>query len=380
MNPRSSDPATPRTSTPKIVGSPLFEGGPDAELILGVARGCVGASAPDGEHLTPVQVSVVHALTEAMTGFDVDFDGLEPIGAAELGAALAGQSPGFRARIMQVIVLAELILHPIPSDVARRVEEYSRAIGVQEDLVRVARHYAEGHLGLAAFDLRRTGYLDRWKPETASALHTKTELAEPFEPDCNDPELFQRWRALEDLPEGTLGRAVTDFYRARGFVYPGRVESAPPYLAQHDWVHCIGDYCSKLDGEFEVFGLIGRADPDPRGFTWIATIIGLFDTGYHDAEALFRMDISERWLEKPGMDVRLADAMRRGAICGRDLMTVDYFEHAHRPLAEMPDVLGIPPKSRAAIDAGSTSPFDPDWRHAMSEFQHEAGLVMSAGA
>jgi hypothetical protein len=357
-----------------ITGSPLFEGGPDAATILAVARGCVGAASPDGAHLTPVQTSVVHALTEAMTGFDVDFDGLDPIAADDLGAALADQAPAFRTRIMQVIVLAELILHPIPSDVARRVEEYSCAIGVQEDLVRVARHYAEGHLGLAAFDLRRTGYLERWKPETASALHTKTELAEPFEADCNDPALHQRWHELEELPAGTLGRAVTDFYRARGFVYPGMPGSAPPYLAQHDWLHCIADYCSRLDGEFEVFGLIGRADPDPRGFTWIATIIGLFDTGVHDAEGLFRMDVSERWLEKPGMDVRLADAMRRGAICGRDLMTIDYFEHAERPLVEMPDVLGIPPKSPAAIASGSTSPFDPDWHHAMSEFQHHAGL------
>ncbi len=361
-----------------ITGSPLFAGGPDAHLILSVARGCVGAAAPDGRHLTPVQVSVVHAVTEAMTGFDVDYDGLEPMGADELAAVMADETLELRTRIMHVIVLAELILHPIPSEVARRVEEYSRAIGVQSDLVRVARRYAEGHLGLAAFDLRRTGYLERWQPETASALHTKSRLAEPFESDCNDPELYQRWCELEDLAEGTLGRAVADFYRARGFVYPGRPGSAPPYLAQHDWLHCIGDYCSKLDGEFEVFGLIGRADPDPRGFTWIATIIGLFDTGYHDAEGLFRMDVSERWLEKPGMDVRLADSMRRGAICGRELMAIDYFEHAARPLAEMPEVLGIPPKSPAAIAAGSTSPFDPDWKQAMSEFQYHAGMTEGA--
>ena len=358
-----------------ISGTPLFEGGPGADTILAVVGGIVGAAAPDGRHLEAVQAAVVHALTRSMTGFDVVLDGLEPLGANELAAKLAPENQDFRNRIMQVIVLAELILHPIPTDVAQRAQEYATALGVEENLVRVARRYAEGHLGLAAFDLRRTGYIERWNPDTSAGLHTKTQLSEPFEVACNDPELYDRWRALEGLPQGTLGRAVTEFYRARGFVYPGRAESAPPYLAQHDWVHCIGDYCSKLDGEFEVFGLIGRADPDPRGFTWIATIIGLFDTGYHDSEGLFQMDISQRWLEQPGMDVRLADAMKRGAICGQDLMAIDYFEHAARPLAEMLDVLGIPEKSPEAVEAGSTSPFDAEWRRSMSEYQHHAGLA-----
>jgi hypothetical protein len=37
------------------------------------------------------------------------------------------------------------------------------------------------------------------------------------------------------------------------------------------------------------------------------------------------------------------------------------------------ELLEMPPKSEAAIAAGSTSPFDPDWQNAMSEFQHHAG-------
>jgi hypothetical protein len=362
-----------------ITGAPMFEGGPSADEVLAVVGGVIGAAAPDARRLEPVQATVVRALTKAMTGFDVVVEDVEPLDSRRLVAALAGESQDFRNRIVQVIVLAELILHPIPVEVAARVEAFAVALGVDESLVRVARRYAEGHFGLAAYDLRRTGYLERWTSDMSGALHTKRALGEPFEVACDDPVLFDRWRSLEESPEGTLGRAVTDFYRARGFVYPGRPESAPPYLAQHDWVHCIGDYCSKLDGEFEVFGLIGRADPDPRGFTWIATIIGLFDTGYHDAEGnVFQADVTERWLEKPGMDLRLADAMRRGAICGKDLMAVDYFAHAHRPLVEVADVLGIPEKAPEAIAAGSTSPFDPDWKHAMSEFQHRAAAEQEA--
>lgn len=356
-----------------ITGSPRVDGGPDADTVLAVFRGLIGAAAPDGRTLTTVQRSLARAVFNAMTGFDIVPEGLEPLDAASLAEVLSGHEPEFRARIVQALVLNELLLHPIPADVAARVEQYAAALGVEENLVRVARKYAAGNLGLAAFDLRRTGYLERWTPESSTVLHTRSQLEEPFDIACHDDELFERWCAFEGLPPESLGRKVWEFYRARGFIFPGRPESAPPYLAQHDFVHVLGEYCSRLDGEFEVFGLIGRADPDMRGFTWIATLIGLFDTGYHDSEGLFRMDVHERWLEREDMGTRLGDAMYRGAICGRDLMAVDYFELADRPLDEVRDLLGIVPKSEQAVAAGSTSPFDPDWEKAMSEYQFEHG-------
>jgi hypothetical protein len=362
-----------------ISGTPRVAGGPPAETVLALVRGFVGAVAPDGRHVGPVQRSVVRAITKAMTGFDVDPDAVEPLGADELAVALADRDDQFRARIVQVMVLGELVLHPIPPDVATRVEAYANALGVHENLVRVARRYAAGNLGLAAFDLRRTGYLERWSADNAELLHTKRPLDDPFDVACDDPALYERWRAFERYDPDSLGHRVWRFYRDRGFVFPGRPDSAAPYLAQHDFVHVLADYPTTLQGEFEVFGLIGRSDPDLRGFTWIATIIGLFDTGYHDAQGLFRMDVRERWLEQPGVDVRLADAMYRGARCGKDLLAIDYHSIADQDVSDVRELLGIVPKSAEAIEAGSVSPFadDPD---AMSSFQREAGLRLAAGA
>ena len=45
-------------------------------------------------------------------------------------------------------------------------------------------------------------------------------------------------------------------------------------------MHVLADYGTNLKGELEVFAFIGRADPDPKGFAWLATLIGLFETGY----------------------------------------------------------------------------------------------------
>ena len=62
------------------------------------------------------------------------------------------------------------------------------------------------------------------------------------------------------------------------------------------------------------------------------------------------------------MPARLADAMRRGALCGahtggRDLLAVDWFEYADRPVAEVRQEFGIVEKSERALAAGSVDPW-----------------------
>ena len=175
---------------------------------------------------------------------------------------------------------------------------------------------------------------------------------DPFEPAQVDPKLAARWVAFADLPAETLGRCVWEMYDGRGFGLPGTPGGAPAYLAQHDFVHVLADYGTNLKGELEVFGLIGRADPDPKGFAWLATLIGLFETGYISSAGFFDRDVRERNIRAPGMHQRIADAIRRGkVVCDRygiDLFEVDYYAVADRPVGELRELLGIPPKSSGA--------------------------------
>src|SRR5262249_22236166 len=130
---------------------------------------------------------------------------------------------------------------------------------------------------------------------------------DPFEKAQVDPELETQWLAFADLPSQTLGRCVLDMYEGRGFALPGSAGGAPKYLAQHDFVHVIADYGTNLKGELEVFALIGRADPNPKGFAWLATLIGLFETGYIRSTGFFDRDVRQRNVQAPGMNQRVAD-------------------------------------------------------------------------
>jgi len=340
----------------------------EREEVTLVARGIATAVA-DESGLNATQAALLEAIASALTGVSVDYTALEPLGPDELADVLSGRDLVYRRRIVHHMVLGELVLRPIPVVVAHRVSKYAEALGVHDDFVRVARRYAQGAYGLAWMDLQRNGFVEHIR-EADAEQSEPVSAPVPFEAAPLDPELAARWEAFGAQPVGTLGRAVRELYDGRGFAIPGTPGGAPRYLAQHDFVHVLADYGTNLKGEIEVFALIGRADPDPKGFAWLATLIGLFETGYIVDTGFFERDVRERNVQAPGMHQRLADAIRRGkVVCDhydRDLFDVEYYELADRPVEDVRELLGVPPKSAGAIDSGSAGVFD---RAGMSEAQ-----------
>ena len=352
---------------------------PDAEEILAVSRGIATAVAPESG-LTDVQVAVLEAITKALTDVSVDYRDLEPLGPDELAQALVQHGPEYRQRIVHHMVLGELVLRPLPAEVAQNVATYAEALGIDDDFVRVARRYAQGAFGLAWVDLRRSGFTERWDETTTDALHTSVGFEDPFDHAIADPALEASWAAFADLEPGTLGRRIWEMYDSRGFALPGNPNGASAFIAQHDFVHVLGDYGTNLEGELETFALVGRADPDPKGFAWIATMVGLFETGYVHEQGFFQIDVRERKLQGTGMGTRLADAVRRGKAVaehfGTDLFAVDFHALADRPVDDVRELLHLPPKSPDAIAAGSVGLSDPA---GMSEHQRESLARRSRG-
>lgn len=255
------------------------------------------------------------------------------------------------------MLLAELILRPLPADVTARVEAFAGELGIDDDMLDVARRYSAGSLELAEVDFARNGYLASVGPGRLPALHT-SGLAEAWGQVIDDPGLAAQWQSLGELSVGTLGRGVYDFYLDRGFTFPGRPGSAPPLLAQHDWVHVLAGYGTALESEIEIFGYMSRANDDPRAFSRLAMVVSLFETGYLIRGAgLFEADAGH--LHSRATAVRLAAAMRRGAPCtgSHDFLELDGFTLADRPVTVVRDEVGLTPKSAAAVAVGSAGPW-----------------------
>ncbi|MEO0603335.1 MAG: hypothetical protein AAF211_17985 [Myxococcota bacterium] len=342
------------------------------EVRRDIERGLVGAVADHGT-LTRTQRRVLRAIGSSILGVDFDVDHESPASAEALAAVLAGHPEPVRHRVVQFMMVLELVLDPLPAEVADNVIAYATALGVEDDLLEVGRDYAEGAFGLALKDLDRNGYFHDFDHHGAleDRLHVHRTLTEPFEHLHDDPELLGEWEGLGELPPGTLGHAVWTFYRSRGFAFPGAPDSVAPTLAQHDFVHVLADYGATMEGEIETFALMSAADPDPRGFSWLATVLGVFETGYVPTAAGGVLEADRGHLDNEGMCIRLADALRRGRLVAKDLVGgVDFFDLAKRPLDEARADLGLVPKSEAAVNAGSAGVLD---RGGFSTWQVEHG-------
>ena len=353
---------------------------PDAAEARLIAGGVAGAAAVNGE-LAALQRLMLEAVTESMTGFVVPATALPRIEPEAFAQAMRLRGQIFRTRMVHFMLLVALVLDPLPESVVARIGEYAAELGVDDDMVRVAQRFARHTYGLALVDFDRSGYMQTWDPSRSGALHTSRELSSAWEECVRDDALAARWAALRDLPDDTLGRGVARFYDARGFAFPGLAGSAPPLLAQHDWVHVLAGYGSTVEAEIEVFAFIARGNDDPRAFSLLAQVISLFETGYTaTGMGLFQYDRGH--LSHEGMAVRLADAMRRGALSaaangGRDLLALDWFELAELPLADARELLGVPAKEPRAIDAGSVTAWEPG---GISPYQYEAGRKAAAAA
>lgn len=355
-------------------------GPPDRAEVQACLDATLTAAAPaDGP--TELQRLLVVAAYTAMTGHEVTYRPDATADPEALGAVLADRDAAFRTRILQTMILGALVLRPLPAAVADRVETYARELSVDDGMLAVARRFAGGQLGLAAFDFQRNGYTAEWAPERAEALHASAELHDAWQQSVADPALAERWAAFEHLRADTLGRRLWELYRARGFTFPGSPGSAPPLLAQHDFVHVLADYGTRVESELEVFAFIARANDDPRGFSLLAMVVSLFETGYLATGAgLFESFPGQ--LSQEGMATRVADALRRGALSHGldgepdvDLLAVDWFTLAARPVSELQAAFGIVPKAPAAIAAGSVGPWEPG---GISPYQWTTGQAAAA--
>jgi len=312
----------------------------ETELLARGVRGAVSGRDP----LTPLQGLLLSAVFTSMTGHSVDVAGASPIGPELFSQALARRDAAFRRRIVQVMLLGALIVHPITASVSARLRAFAVDLDVDDEIIGVAEAYAAGALDLAAADFARNGYLASLDKTRMSALHVRA-LEQPWDAVEADPVLAGHWASLQDLDVGTVGRGVADFYLDRGFVYPGLPGSAPPLLAQHDWVHVLAGYGTSLENELEVFAFIARANDDPRAFSLLAMVVSLFETGSLASGAgLFQADPGH--LRTPGMAPRIADAMRRGAMLtgSHDFLDMDWFAVADRPVTVLRNELHLTDK------------------------------------
>ena len=317
-----------------------------------MARAVIAACRGDGWQ-TNLQPQLLHNLLNLVLQQELDIEHLKPASRADVIATLTSQEE--RVELIQLMCAMEILCNPVPRAMEAEVENWAEALDVEEPTLVFLRDLALGQVAQAQHDFYRLnwiGDLDHRQPEFAALLERWGEPSRATTLEDNDT-IFEKWSALEKCQTGTLGRCVADFYRARGFGWPGRTGSANEAVAQHDWIHVIADYGTTPLGEIEVVSFQASCSQFPGATLGVIGALGLFESGVFDGSHLAER-VEKQGLSLPGGMERMADAILRGKACNTDFLSVNFFPMADQPIDKVRAKFAIRPKSDTVLA------FDPD--------------------
>ncbi len=247
---------------------------------------------------SPIALRTITAIRDHLIRLPIRLEELEPLTPEQLAAAVP--EPEWRERILRGMTVLAL-LEDEPGEIRlARLEATARALAIDDAPVRAFRHVLEHQFNLVRLDIMRRGFQ---RGAAAAYLHDEgpagaLQIARSILK-REDPALARRYRALADLPHGSLGRAYLAFIDANGFSVPGELGGPPPPVVRHDCCHVLGGYGTTASEECGVLGFqagFGRNDPF---FTILfalaqfqlgigSTPVTAAETGQADPEVIFR--------------------------------------------------------------------------------------------
>lgn len=320
---------------------------PPPELVLPGLRAMKSVLTVDGP-IDATQRALLAFAQRHTLHSDHDIDALAPITPEELAAALPREgNEALRRQFVQGMVMLSLTGVAVSKRAADTVRRYAAALGVDDPLLDHLRQYSEHRIALLRFDyLRRSMPFAKVaeRPEgLADVLRTLGHVSGLVE----DAALADRYRALGALPEGTLGRALFDFYKSNGFAFPGEKHGAPEPVVRHDLSHVLAGYGVDDDGEAQMVAFQAgyRREGAMEMLVFLAfqvqsgtklTYLAPSRLGGFDDEAL---------------RTKLFRAFRRGAAMSIDPMgDWDFHAVVDRPLEDLRRAYNVLPESAALDD------------------------------
>lgn len=317
----------------------------DARVALGAAMGAFASSGG----LDDLQRSVFASLARDLFRLDLETEPIDALTADELMAVAGPQTPQHAVSVMAVL---EMVATPLTRAAADGVTRYARKLGVREGALDGERERARGHLRAMHADFLRSSWYTQ--QTIHGMLHGQfRELIESklaYQGVAPNRAIAEKWLALRDLPPGSWGRGVADFYERHDFPFPGEKRGIYEIGARHDFVHVLTDYETSPEGEIDVFAFIAATMPGDQGMALLAVTMGLFQNGTITRASGKRIPNARKdTLLDPGAIDRFTDALRRGSLCTTDVMALDHFALADRQLDDLRRELNVVPPAAPAV-------------------------------
>ena len=316
---------------------------PHGDALLGAMR-AIALAHGDGEVTAMDRATILAAADVVLDRRDVDPDTLDPAEPAALTAALA--SPDDARQAVRFLAVMALVDGKVDADKIALVEDYARALGVDEVYLHTLAEAAEGEIAAASACMVRKNAESF--PHVDHSLLDVSAIA-PFLPYTDgraDPELEARYEeTLGPLPPETFGRAFYDHFKRNGFEFPGNPAGlAEGFTTPHDSSHVLSGYSTSQQGELCVSTFIGAMHPDHPMAAEVLPVI----FSWHLGVKLNDIARSATGFFEPR---RFWTAWDRGAQTTVDVVAPDwdFWSFVDVPLDELRERYGVPPVDEALL-------------------------------
>lgn len=332
-----------------------------APSIVAAVKGSVGE-----QGLNRIQIMTMESIAHDIMNADVDVETLEPLTPEQ--AARAIEDPQIRLQVLQAMLALEMLqsveIDGVVSDEARMrvsteqadiIDRYSKAFGVSLSQLHTFRDRAEGHMKMMYIDLfARTG-LRRAAIKTIKndGIRAFVENAAAMRGHGTSDVIANKYRRLEDLPDGTWGKQLAHMYQANGWPYPGESHGVTEPTAMHDWVHVASGYPPTPVGELQVNAFMHATSDDPASFGTVVLALSLYGLG-NISLPIGNFTSKGNTLGRPDVGHLYSEAVLRSRASGTDFFNgVDHWENASVPVEQIREQYGVPAKE---LDIGEGDP------------------------
>ena len=286
----------------------------------------------------------LNTIFKGLMSYDCDFDNLPSISIDEFAKAMPEAEK--RNEVIDLMLAVEMLCSDIPEEVSSSIALWANTLGIENSGLALVRDLAKKSIHHAQQDFYRNNYYH----DKDLALPKFDKLEDKYGLDAimltveESSELAARFESLENCPTGSFGRGLWDFYKTRGFSFPGVLGGVNLSVAHHDWIHVLADYDSNGIGEMEVGAFSSMATSSPAAVMAFLGVVSIFQGGLLKTIVGTAPHLGHE-LEVEDGPKRIADALRRGKAINIDLITnINFFDYASRQLDELRKEWNIIPK------------------------------------
>lgn len=290
------------------------------------------------------QRAMLDAIQRLVLETDGDVESLPPITAAELARHLDDAAQA--RQVIRLMVATSLANGPPSMEQVSLIASFAAALDVEEASVGVIRHLAKKRLLRFRLAFARRSHVRTYLRNTyrllggivpvfKATLRFRGVIGE-------DPELAGRFRALEKLPEETLGHQFFRHCVAEGLPFAGEKGGFPVGALYHDFSHVLAGYDTSPEGEMKNAAFQAGFTEDENDFFVMLFAIVIHTAGVNLAP--FPMPVLLGRIGQGNLAQEIIHGWQRGAAMKVDLARDwDFWEYVELPIDIVRKQLGVPP-------------------------------------